>query len=70
MSDLDRGWPGEVDGITARTGVKLTAEDRERVLRLYPRLRDYAAALRIPEARYAEPAIIYPAALPEVPGGG
>lgn len=36
-------------------------EEYERLLRMYPLLREQVAALRIPEVRYAEPADIYSA---------
>ena len=36
-------------------------EEYERLLRWYPVLRAQAARLRIPEVRYGEPALIYPA---------
>jgi len=36
-------------------------DEYERLLRWYPFLREQAAALRIPEVRYGEPAMIYPA---------
>jgi hypothetical protein len=38
----------------------MVEEEYERVLRTYPLWREQAAALRIPEVRYGEPAAIYP----------
>jgi hypothetical protein len=42
---------------------KLPIEEDEyaQLLRMYPLLKEQAAALRIPEVRYGEPADIYPA---------
>lgn len=51
----------EVDQVLVRAGLKLTAEDRERLVRVYPVIRGLLPQLRLPEARYAEPALIYPA---------
>jgi hypothetical protein len=50
-----------VDTILGLAGLSMNQDEYERLLRMYPILREQAAALRIPEARYAEPAIIYPA---------
>lgn len=36
-------------------------EEYAQLLRMYPLLKEQAAALRIPEVRYGEPADIYPA---------
>ena len=41
--------------------IDLATAEYERLLRMYPKLREQAAALRIPEVRHTEPAIIYPA---------
>jgi hypothetical protein len=45
----------------AHAGLSLSAEDRERLERNYPVIQRWLSELRIPEARYAEPAAIYPA---------
>jgi hypothetical protein len=50
-----------VDLILSLAGLSMNHDEYERLLRMYPILREQAAALRIPEVRYAEPAIIYPA---------
>jgi hypothetical protein len=50
-----------VDTILGLAGLSMNQDEYERLLRMYPILREQAAALRIPEVRYAEPAIIYPA---------
>jgi len=50
-----------VDLILSLAGLSMNDDEYERLLRMYPTLREQAAALRIPEVRYTEPAIIYPA---------
>ena len=40
---------------------RLTPEERERLIKLYPFIKQSQDALRLPETRYAEPAVIYPA---------
>lgn len=51
----------QVDLVLARTGLPVTPEERERLIRLYPMLVEWTSALRLPETRYAEPALVYPA---------
>jgi hypothetical protein len=51
----------QVDAVLARTGLPVTSEERERLIRFYPLIQEWTAALRLPETRYAEPAVIYPA---------
>jgi hypothetical protein len=51
-----------VDTILGLAGLPVDQEEYERLLRWYPLLRAQAAALRIPEARYASPALTYSAA--------
>ena len=51
----------QVDLVLARTGLPVTPEERERLIRVYPMLAEWTGALRLPETRYAEPALIYPA---------
>ena len=51
-----------VDAILARTGLPVSAAERERLIRFYPLVRDWMDQLRMVEARYAEPVLIYPAA--------
>jgi hypothetical protein len=51
----------QVDLVLARTGLPVTPEERERLIRVYPVIAEWTAALRLPETRYAEPALIYPA---------
>ena len=51
----------QVDLVLARTGLPVTPEERERLIRVYPMIVEWTTALRLPETRYAEPALIYPA---------
>ena len=51
----------QVDLVLARTGLPVSAEDRERLIRVYPMIEEWTSGLRLPETRYAEPAVIYPA---------
>ena len=50
-----------VDAVLASARLPLTGEDYERLLRNYPMIQSQMAALRFPEARYCEPAAIFPA---------
>ena len=52
----------QVDLVLARTGLPVTPEERERLIRVYPMIAEWTGAVRLPETRYAEPALIYPAA--------
>jgi hypothetical protein len=61
MSDTTIDATAQVDAVLARTGMKVTPEERERLIRLMPSLATWTAAVRLPESRYAEPALIYPA---------
>ncbi len=61
MSDTTQDAAAQVDLVLARTGMPVTPEERERLIRVYPMLLEWTAALRLPETRYAEPALIYPA---------
>jgi hypothetical protein len=49
-----------VDIILGLARLSMNEEEYERLVRTYPLLREQAAALRIPEVRYSEPAVIYP----------
>jgi hypothetical protein len=51
----------QVDLLLARTGLPVTPEERERLIRVYPMIAEWTSSLRLPETRYAEPALIYPA---------
>jgi hypothetical protein len=48
-----------LDAILERAGIRLSDEDRERLARTLPFYELQLAALRIPEARYEEPAVIH-----------
>ena len=67
MSDTtpdDPDAPGAetmVDLVLARIGLPVTPAERERLIRVYPMIAEWTDGLRLPEARYAEPAVIYPA---------
>ena len=50
-----------VDHLLAIAGVTVTEAEREYFIRAYPIFREMLQHLRIPEARDAEPALIYPA---------
>ncbi len=50
-----------VDHLIAVAGITVTAEERDYFVRAYPVIRESLQHLRIPEARDAEPALIYPA---------
>ena len=52
----------QVDLVLAKSGMPVTPEERERLIRVYPMLAEWTSAVRLPETRYAEPALIYPAA--------
>ena len=63
MTDTDVAQANiAVDAVLARAGLRVTPEDYERLVGLYPTLRAQCAALRLPELRDLEPAVIYPAA--------
>jgi hypothetical protein len=51
----------QVDLVLARTGLPVTPEERERLIRIYPMIEEWTSAVRLPDTRYAEPALIYPA---------
>lgn len=51
----------QVDLVLAKTGMPVTPEERERLIRIYPMIAEWTTGLRLVETRYAEPALIYPA---------
>ncbi len=51
----------QVDALLALAGVRVEQEEYDRLVRLFPIIQAQLAELRIPEARDAEPAVIYPA---------
>ena len=50
-----------VDAILARNGIPVSQAERDRLIRFYPLVRGWTERLRMVEARYADPAMIYPA---------
>jgi hypothetical protein len=54
-----------IDTILGLAQLPVAEDEYERMVRTYPLLREQVAALRIPEARYAQPADIYSALEPE-----
>lgn len=48
-----------VDEVLTTAGLPVSAEEREWLITYYPVLREMVSQLRVPEARYAEPALIY-----------
>lgn len=50
-----------VDHLLATAGLTIADEERAYFIRAYPIIKESLQHLRIPEARYAEPALIYPA---------
>ncbi len=50
-----------VEAVLTRAGLPALPEERERLIGLYPNIAQWTGAVRVPEARYAEPALIYPA---------
>ena len=50
-----------VAAIVERDHLRLSPEEYERLVRIYAELQPQLAALRLPEIRDREPAVIYPA---------
>ena len=61
MSETSPDVAAQVDLVLARAGLQVTPEERERLIRIYPSIEEWTSALRLPETRYAEPAVIYSA---------
>jgi hypothetical protein len=61
MSETTSDATAQVDAVLARTGLPVTPEERERLIRVYPLVQEWTSAVRLPETRYAEPALVYPA---------
>jgi hypothetical protein len=61
IEPVSPGMKVAVDTILGLAQLPMEEEEYERLLRIYPLLREQVAALRIPEVRYGEPADIYPA---------
>lgn len=62
MSVSEQDAIAAVDMVIARTGMQVSEEERARLIRLYPFTAELSERLRMVEARYEEPAMIYPAA--------
>ena len=61
MTKRDENNAATVDHLIAVAGMTVTAEERDYFARAYPVIHESLQYLRIPEARDAEPALIYPA---------
>ena len=65
MSDEPSASPEEsaaaVAAMLARTGFPVSDDERERLIRIYPLMKSRSEHLRMVEARYADPAMVYPA---------
>ena len=48
-----------VDAILARNGITVSAAERERLIQFYPLVRGWMEELRMVEARYEEPVLVY-----------
>jgi len=61
VSDLSLNAAAQVALVIQRTGLPVTPEERDRLIRLFPSVREWTDGLRLDETRYAEPALIFPA---------
>jgi hypothetical protein len=61
MSASESEAAAAVEAVIARTGMVVSEEERERLIRLYPLIKERNEQLRMVEARYADPAMVYPA---------
>jgi hypothetical protein len=52
-----------VDFVLTSNNLPVTKEARERLIASYPLMREMAESLRIPDVRYGDPAIVYPASI-------
>jgi hypothetical protein len=59
IQPTDQSPKEAVDTMLGLARLPMAADEYERLLRIYPLLREQAAALRFAEARDAEPAVIY-----------
>ncbi len=60
-NDLTLNAEAQVALVLQRTGLPVTPEERDRLVRLFPAVKEWTDGLRLPETRYAEPALIFPA---------
>jgi hypothetical protein len=49
----------QLQALLARARLSVDPDEQERLLRIYPMIRESIDALRRPEARYAEPAALF-----------
>ncbi len=61
-NELSLNAEAQVALVLQRTGLPVTPEERDRLVRLFPSIREWTDGLRLEETRYAEPALIFPAA--------
>lgn len=61
-SDASLSAAAQVALVLQRTGLPVTPEERDRLIRIFPSIREWTDGLRLEETRYAEPAPIFPAA--------
>ena len=61
LNDLNLNAAAQVALVLQRTGLPVTPEERDRLVRIFPSIKEWTDGLRLEEARYAEPALIFPA---------
>ena len=55
----------EISVMLERANLNVSAEEYAALVQSYPDIKQLVQRLRLLEARYVEPAVIYPASLPE-----
>ena len=60
-SELSLNAEAQVALVLQRTGLPVTPEERDRLVRLFPAIKEWTDGLRLAETRYAEPALIFAA---------
>jgi hypothetical protein len=61
FNDVSLNAEAQVALVLQRTGLPVTPEERDRLVRIFPAIREWTDGLRLAETRYAEPALIFPA---------
>ena len=61
LNDLTLNAEAQVALVLQRTGLPVTPEERDRLVRLFPAVKEWTDGLRLTETRYAEPALIFSA---------
>ena len=61
LNDLNLNAAAQVALVLQRTGLPVTPEERDRLVRIFPAIKEWTDGLRLEEVRYAEPALIFPA---------